>query len=126
MRMIGTVFQLHIDPSIQTALEGIRRVKEKIEADHHARTPVAQVKPSVSCTANLLNTACIQTLDRIGRGESIDDSLRVLIGLCADDSSHASELGRKGGVDIVWQCVREGEDARVSLKMPIGSPHRRG
>ena len=70
-------------------MEAIRRVKEKMEQETLARTPMAQA------------------LTALKNGENVSETLRSMVGMCLDDVSHALDLGRKQGISFLLNFLRQ-------------------
>jgi tetratricopeptide (TPR) repeat protein len=81
---------LHIDAKNVEAISMMRRIKTLLEKDKQQDSEVNRILHVLTSTPS-----------------STEDCLRSLIGLCADDVSHALDLFRKGGVQIVGDLIEQ-------------------
>ena len=89
---------LHIDSKNTDAITMMRRVKSALEKDKQQDSEVNRI---------------LQVF--ISTPSSAEDCLRSLIGLCADDVSHALDLFRKGGVKIIGEMIDSSLNAEAAV-----------
>lgn len=75
--------------SDKAALDAIRRVKQRMEQETVAKTPIARA------------------LTALKEGENVSETLRAMVGMCLDDTSHAMDLGRKQGITFLLFFIQE-------------------
>jgi hypothetical protein len=73
----------------KAAVEAIRRVKQRMEQETLAKTPIARA------------------LAALREGENISETLRAMVGMCLDDVAHAMDLGRKQGITSLLFFIHE-------------------
>lgn len=73
----------------KAAVEAIRRVKQRMEQETLAKTPIARA------------------LQALRDGENISETLRAMVGMCLDDVTHAMDLGRKQGITFLLFFIHE-------------------
>jgi hypothetical protein len=81
---------LHIDPKNTDAISLLRQAKDVTARDHTGLSDVQRI-------LRRINT-CLQDGSR---HEDIHNLLRALLGLCADDESHAREFVRHEGISLL-------------------------
>ena len=88
---------LHVEPKNAEAIALMRQVKAKVEAEQAGNTEVFKI----------LTALRSGDLD----DKRTDECFRALIGLCADDSSHARDFGRNSGIRFIAEFIESPKNA---------------
>ena len=81
---------LHIDSKNTEAVAMMRRIKTRLEKDRQQDSEVNRILQVFTASPS-----------------RAEECLRSLIGLCADDVSHALDLYRKGGIKVLGDFIEE-------------------
>jgi len=89
-------FLLHLDPTNTDAMTLLRQAKSSAEREH----------VGISESQRLLRLLQA-SLEAGESADKLDSLLRALLGLCVDESSHATEFTRHGGIELVCKVASQ-------------------